>query len=68
MSDSLCSYRRNELFGIMISVCVGFRYIEICKCLSVRHIVRSRKLMDLCCTFFIVKFMVDCSLLNSLSV
>jgi hypothetical protein len=51
-----------------MSVCVGFRYIKNCKFLSLRCVVRSRKLMDSCCSFYIVKFMVDCSLLNSLSV
>jgi hypothetical protein len=39
-----------------------------CKFLSLRCIVRSRNLMDSCCSFSIVKFMLDCSLLNSLSV
>jgi hypothetical protein len=37
--DNLCSYGWHELLGIMISVCVGFLYIENSKLFSLRCIV-----------------------------
>jgi hypothetical protein len=52
----------------MISVCVGFLYIEDLKFMSLRCIVRSKKLTDSCSSFSIVNFIDGCSLLNLLSV
>jgi hypothetical protein len=51
-----------------MSLCVGFQYIENCRLLCLRCIDISRKLIDSYCSFSKVKFIVGCSLLNSLSV
>jgi hypothetical protein len=64
----LCSSGWQELLSIMISVCDSFPYIEDFKFLSLRCIVRSKKLIDSCSSFSIVNFIDGCSLLNLLSV
>jgi hypothetical protein len=58
MLDILCSYEWHESFGIMISVCVGFLYIPNCSFFLFRCIVILRKLLELCCSFSIVNFIL----------
>jgi hypothetical protein len=66
MPDSLCSYGWHELFGIIMSVWIGFQYISNSKFVSLRCISRTRKLIDSCSSFSIVNLMVGCNLLKSL--
>jgi hypothetical protein len=68
MPDILCSHGWQESWGIMMSVWVGFLYISNSNSFSLRCIVRSRELMQLCDSFSIVNFMVGCCSLNSVSV
>jgi hypothetical protein len=64
----MSSYGCYESLGIVISVCVGFLYIENSNSSSLQCIVRSRKLVEPCSSFSIVNFIVGCSLLNSFKV
>jgi hypothetical protein len=52
----------------MMSVWMGFLYISNSNSFSLRCIVKSRKLMELCDSFSIVNFMVGCCSLKSASV
>jgi hypothetical protein len=64
----LCSYGWHESVGIVVFVCVGFLYIANSSFVLFRCIVTSRKLMELCCSFSIVNFILGLCLLNSVSV
>jgi hypothetical protein len=57
MSDSLCSYGWQELLGIMISVCMGFLYMEKSHFLSLQWYMKSGKLIYLRDSFSIVHFL-----------
>jgi hypothetical protein len=46
--DSLCSYGWQDLLGTMISVSVGFLYVENSNFLSLQCILRSKKLIPSC--------------------
>jgi hypothetical protein len=50
MLDILSSYGCQELFGIMLSVCVCFLYIADSSFVSLQRVVKSRKLLELCCS------------------
>jgi hypothetical protein len=58
----------HESLGIMVSVCVGFLYILNSSFVLFQCIVRSMKLMELYCSFFIVNFILVVCLLNSIRV
>jgi hypothetical protein len=62
----ICSCGWHESVGIMVSVCVGFLYIANSSFVLFRCIVRSRELMELCCSFSIVNFILVFCLLNFL--
>jgi hypothetical protein len=51
-----------------MAVCVCFLYFANFSFIFLRYIVRSRKLMELCCPFSMVNFILACYLLNSVKV
>jgi hypothetical protein len=59
----LGSYGWHESFGIIVSVCIGFLCIADSN-FVLQCIVRSRKLMELCCSFSMVNFILVLCLLN----
>ena len=48
---------------IFVSVVVGFLYMSISSFLCWRVIVKSRKSMELCCSYVVLSFMLLCMLL-----